>query len=233
MPREIANILNAYQTWLTTIDAAFQSVKIARPAAIPCHAGCSACCYALFAVPLIDGFLVWRDIHRRPPDIARDLMDRCHRLVVDWVAATAPDPPPINGVGFRIETIGWRVFDAMVDAFQRPCPFLTNAGLCCVYDGRPRICRLAGTVFVDPTSGVRLPDFCPTAEDARNNASFDAAPFPIAAMDGRLMEFQERFAAALESETGRRIRAGHTFPAAGVLEAAAFELPVHRFGEDR
>jgi len=225
VPGEISTLLENYRHWLDKIDTAFNRVRMTYPEAVPCHAGCSHCCYALFAVPVIDGFLLWEGLRRENTAFTRNALDRCRSLWADF-RHSYPEIPPLP---FRVETVGWREFDVLVQGFARPCPFLTDTGACGIYTWRPRICRLAGTVFADPVTGSVIPDFCPLAESARKAAEFQSAPLDISAMDARMYEFREEFADAAAAVCRRsgspvtdRARDGHTFPAAGVLEAAAF-----------
>lgn len=230
MSREITAILTRYRDWLHTIDDVFDRARRMHPDAVPCHAGCSHCCCALFAVPVIDGFLLWEGFRCRGPEVARNALKRCQLFWDTFTAETGVD----TALPFRVETVGWREFDILVDGFARPCPFLTDSGECGIYDWRPRICRLAGTVFADPVTGTEIPDFCPLAEDARAATGFQPAPFDISGMDARMHDFREEFAGAVAAVRHRNETAehdglhtvsmhdGHTFPAAGVLEAAAF-----------
>ncbi|MCD4652962.1 hypothetical protein K8T06_03405, partial [bacterium] len=124
-------------------------------------------------------------------------------------------------IPFRVELVGWHEFGIMVETFRRICPFLTEDGWCGVYEWRPRICRLAGTVFKDPVTDVFLRDFCPLAEDARRRIGFESGSFDIVGMDAGLMEFREEFQVVIRNEFGVELGSGHTFPVAGVLEAAS------------
>ncbi len=208
----LRQILDDYRTWLMSIDAAFDRVRSANPGVVPCRGGCSQCCYALFAVPVIDGFLILEGLRRQGDEVLRQTLARCEALFRDFqreICAEAAIP-------FRIEPVGWKDFEKFAEQFQRPCPFLTDAGWCGVYEWRPKICRLAGTVFADPVSGTLLPDFCPTAADARERTGFRSAPMDLIALDLTMMEFRDLF----REQTGGRIPSGHTFPAAGALEGA-------------
>ena len=217
MPGQIADFLERYKNWLLKIDQKFDAVRAVYPAAVPCHGGCSQCCYSLFAIPAIDGFLLWQGIRSsRSHDELTELLNSCKRLFSEFKADVFPEA----AIPFRVEPIGWREFDELVDRFQRPCPFLTNKGWCGVYEWRPRICRLAGTVFADPVTGVVINDFCPLAIDARGKEGFKSAPFDVSGMDGQMQAFREEFKYLLKSEYRHELRDGHTFPLAGVIEAS-------------
>lgn len=203
---------------LERIDAAFEDVQRNHSAAVPCRAGCSPCCYALFAVPVIDGFLLLEGIQQA--GILQQIETVCQALFDDFARSVCHDA----AIPFRVEMTGWKEFEAMAETFQRPCPFLTPRGLCGVYRWRPRICRLAGTVFTDPATGIELPDFCPMAAAAREHTGFSSAPLDLMGLDMAQMEYDD----ALRHTLNSRIPPGHTFPAAGLLEAIAVYRETHR-----
>lgn len=213
----LRDFLERYREWLAAIDAAFDRVRRAYPEAVPCHGGCSQCCYALFAVPAIDGYLIREGLRRMPGPASEPMMTRCGLLFDDFRSQICPEAV----IPFRIETVGWKDFERMAERFQRCCPFLTETGWCGIYDWRPKICRLAGTVFRDPVTGLELPDFCPTAQAARERAGFRSAPMDLAALDAGMLDFIEEFQMLL----GTNFIRGHTFPAAGVLEGRDCTAP--------
>lgn len=216
MSGQIKDLLTHYRQWLDGIDAAFDAARQAAPGAVPCHGGCSHCCYTLFAIPAMDGFLLWEGLQQQGQAVAQAALARCERLFLDFKAHACPSAT----IPFRVEHFGWTAFDAMVETFQRPCPFLTEDGWCGIYRWRPRICRLAGVVFKDLCSGIILEDFCPLASDARMETGFAWAPFDISGMDMQVMEFRQQFQAVLQQERSIALPSGMTFPAAGVLEAS-------------
>lgn len=207
----LSNLLDRYRQWLSSIDAVFDRVRDSHPDAIPCHGGCSRCCYALFAVPPIDGALILYGLQQMSKANSEPMITRCRDLFGDFQRNECPEAV----IPFRVEPIGWKEFEGMAERFQRPCPFLTDTGWCGIYEWRPKICRLAGTVFRDPVSGIELPDFCPVALEARNATGFQSAPMDLAALDGEMLEFNDAFRQLVGDAAAR----GHTFPAAGVLEA--------------
>lgn len=209
----LKKLLQDYRIMLEQIDTAFEDVRRSWPGAVPCRAGCSPCCYALFAIPVIDGFLLMEGLQQtgglqRTETVCRALFD-------DFTQSVCHDA----AIPFRVEMTGWKEFETMAETFQRPCPFLTPRKQCGVYRWRPRICRLAGTVFTDPATGIELPDFCPLAAAARERTGFNSAPLDLMTMDMIQMEYDD----ALRHMLNGRIPPGHTFPAAGLLEAIAFK----------
>jgi len=215
VPGQITALLKKYKAWLDSIDTAFDEVREAVPDAIPCHAGCSHCCYSLFAVPAIDGFLLWEGLMQQGQARSEKILTDCHSTFSEFKETTFSNAK----IPFRIEAEGWTEFNVMVDKFQRPCPLLKKDGSCGIYAFRPRICRLAGTVFRDPATGYILKDYCPIAEESRNAAGFNWAAFNISEMDATLMEFKEVFQETVRKELGLILPSGMTFPVAGILEA--------------
>ncbi len=207
-------LLHDYRIRLKRIDTIFDDVRRKHPNAVPCHAGCSQCCYALFAVPPIDGFLLLNELQSRSKDTYARAVNACKNLFEIFQRTVCTEA----SIPFRIEQIGWKEFESMAEMFCRPCPFLTANGHCGVYASRPRICRLAGTVFMNSETGITLPDFCDIAAAAREQTGFLPEEIDFHELDMMQMEFND----ALRSCFNGVMSTGYTFPAAGVLEARQF-----------
>ncbi len=207
-------LLKRYRTVLERIDAAFDQAREDQPDAIPCYAGCSRCCYALFAVRPIDAALITEGLQTKVSrDDREEILENC-RNVFTTVQSEDPEITP----GFRVHQIGRSAFDRLVETVRLPCPFLTREGWCGVYAYRPRICRLAGAIFKDVATGDELEDYCPLGESAREKHGFCPVAFDLSTMYATMMEFDE--ACLRAAPVG--LQSGYTFPAAGVLEWVPF-----------
>ncbi len=134
------------------------------------------------------------------------IIERCRdimRKLVDTFGLTGP---------FRIESIGWNRFERFIEGAFFRCPVLADDGACGIHPFRPRICRLAGTTFRDPGSGMELDDFCEIASEARRDPMFTPPEFPLDESLLRAIEFDD----AMRRLVGES--AGFTIPAAGILE---------------
>jgi Fe-S-cluster containining protein len=209
-------LLHEYRIHLNRIDAVFDDVRRNYPDAVPCHAGCSQCCYALFAIPPIDGFLLLDELRLLPIKSFAETVTACKTLFESFRATVCPDAT----LPFRIEGIGWKEFESMAESFCQPCPFLTMNGYCGVYASRPRICRLAGTVFVHSKTGIQLPDYCDIAATARKKTGFLPREIDFHELDMIQMEFND----ALRNCFHGAMSTGYTFPVAGILEALQFTM---------
>ncbi|GEM_PF-4212573 len=166
------------------------------------------CCSAFFAVRWCDGALMAEGILSGSTDEKNGIIDRCRSIVQNL-----GDGCGVTG-RFRIESIGWNRFERFIAGTSLRCPVLTDDGACGIHAFRPRICRLAGTIFRDPGSGIELDDFCEIAMEARRNPRFTPPEFPLDESLLRAIEFDD----AMRRKAGEEIPAGFTIPAAGILE---------------
>ncbi len=205
----LLNLLTEYRCFLEHIDFAFTDFQERNPDIVPCHAGCSRCCAALFAVKPIDAALTALGLISRYPDSADSVRDKCFQIV-----SGLNDRFGNFSIPFRVEFFGWREFQKVVETYSEPCPFLSSRGLCGIYQYRPRICRLAGVVFRDIASGTLLPDFCPLAESSRMKRPVTPPEYDLTGMDITVAEFEITF----RKSVGAAVPSGFTFLAAGILE---------------
>lgn len=148
-------------------------------------------------------------ILRAPESTRIDIIHRC-QVIVSTIKTEFKD----LAFPFRIDHIGWPEFERFIDRMGMTCPVLSDSGSCRIHRYRPRICRLAGTIFRDPETGTELDDFCFIAAERRRVPGFHPPAFPL---DESLIEAQE-MDAAFRNAYPIPIGSGFTIPAAGILE---------------
>lgn len=141
---ELAWILNHYRQLQQQVDLWFAGALQQFPAAIQCARGCAQCCRGLFDISLLDAWVLQQGFARLPAAVRQtakakaqvrlaDLQQRWPQLQSPYFLNTLPDE-------------GWT---EMPEGDLTPCPLLSAAGLCLVYDHRPLTCRLHGLPNID------------------------------------------------------------------------------------
>ena len=176
------------------------------PDAVPCYAGCSHCCYTLFAVTPLDTALVSFGIASQSGSSGKvKQIQNIWSALQHQYQFTHP---------FRIEDYGWDHFEKLVNREKIKCPLLTSDGKCAIYPFRPKICRLAGLKYRDSQTGVELDDFCDLAKKARIETGLDTVNFSLADLDQYVMEFEFLFRRTVK----HKVISGKTVIPAGVIE---------------
>jgi len=161
---------------LEPIAAAFVRVRATMPGALPCGRGCSQCCVAFFDVTSLDVWRLREGLRRMPLELRLEVVARAREVV-----ALAQTAVPEWGPPYDVRDIGAMAFASIGQRVSARCPALGPDGACQVYDHRPRICRLQGLSYVDPSGGAALPDFC--AEVFGDEEYLAIPPQPLALFD--------------------------------------------------
>lgn len=149
-------ILKNYAALLSAVDRWFARSVSQFPHEIQCAKACSDCCRGLFDITLLDawylkmGFdLLDDDVKRR---VTRKAELRLKALQMLWPELSTP-----HILNIRPEE-EWE--ELMPDEDETPCPLLSEAGQCLVYDYRPMTCRLHGIPLVDVSGEVFHDEWC-------------------------------------------------------------------------
>ncbi len=109
------------------IEKAFRETKKAYRKEVRCKKKCVDCCYALFDLSLAEAALIYREFHRKPRQLRREILRRVEKYEKEWQRKRPSVLTP-----FVISTIKIR------------CPLLNDQKLCDLYEVRPATCRVYG-----------------------------------------------------------------------------------------
>jgi Fe-S-cluster containining protein len=143
---DLSAIFARYEALAADADAVFARMRVDFPAAIACREGCSACCHALFDLPLVEAAYLNRAFNAAyPHGLERSGMlekaDQADRAI-----------HKIKRRAFREEQAGTAT-SVILEGLGREkirCPLLTadasgeGAERCALYAARPLTCRLYG-----------------------------------------------------------------------------------------
>lgn len=97
---------------------------------IKCSKGCSKCCHQIFNITLIDEFVIKKYVTSLPDGEKSVLKDKARNYLADHNTSE-------NNKGEYSNQPG------------KPCPALSNDGVCTIYEARPLICRRFGPPVFD------------------------------------------------------------------------------------
>ncbi len=185
-----------YQALLRRLDRWFAGARAAHGDAIPCRAGCTACCHGPFDITAADALLLRESIRALPAGTRAGILARAERLL-DRIRAEAPEwEPP-----YDVADLGEDRFDELSLALHdAPCPLLGPDGRCEAYDGRPLVCRMIGLPMIT-AGGLLLENACPIQEQFPAYASLDPVPFDLEALEAEEQACLEAAALALHGRT--------------------------------
>lgn len=182
----------AYQEALGRLDRWFEAARGHHPDVIPCHQGCSACCYGPFDISVADALLL-REGMATLPGAVREIVRTKGRALHERMRQMAPawQPP------WDLDTLGESAFDATAAALaEEPCPLLDDAGACRVYAYRPLVCRMMGLPMMT-AGGFTIDNACPIQEQFPGYAALDPQLFDLEALETDEAACLEAAAAAL------------------------------------
>jgi Fe-S-cluster containining protein len=164
----------AYVELLARLDRWMEAGRRAHPGAVPCRAGCTACCHGPFDVTVADAELIRAAVERMPEDERSEVTARAAALL-ERMRAVAPDwAPP-----YDIAALGDERFDRLTDALAgEPCPLLGDDGRCRIYEDRPLVCRLIG-LPMQARAGRVIENACPIQERFPAYAALAPVPFDL------------------------------------------------------
>ena len=150
------DILDRYNSLLREVDSWFAGCVQRHEELIACARGCSSCCRGLFDITLLDALYLRSGFNLLPDDIKSSIRlkakPQLDLLVTRWPNFIAP---------WILNSIPEAEWDEMMpEDDETPCPLLSEAGACLVYDYRPMTCRLNGIPLIDISGEELFDDWC-------------------------------------------------------------------------
>lgn len=180
MPPPPDTLARLEQALLSPIDEVFARVREAQPGKLPCARGCSSCCVSGFSITILD---VWR------MKVGLAGLERCDRQTLMRQAVHTSkvlNAPFASRAPAQAHpwTLPYDLRDLEpspgLDAFATlPCPALGSEGECRIYPFRPRICRLQGLRYHDPSGQASLEDFCADTFGDEDYRSIPSQPLDL------------------------------------------------------
>lgn len=131
----IEDIRIPYRELIDFADSAFTEISAAHPDFTRCKRGCDDCCYAVFGLFLVEAVFVHEAFQSLEEPVRVETLSRC----AEAEQAAAHLEEELRSARHDPERA------ARIMATKRvPCPLLTAAGDCLIYDGRPLTCRVYG-----------------------------------------------------------------------------------------
>lgn len=154
IPPAMDGLLERYRALLAAGEDWFAAA--ARAHAAQCRPGCTACCHGLFDISPLDALLVSQGRESAPPE-TRGQLGAAAATLLGQVRRAAPE----WGSPWRVGDLGGKRFDALVERLGPvPCPALSSAGRCLIYEHRPLVCRLHGLPMFEAEDGSHLGGEC-------------------------------------------------------------------------
>ncbi len=173
-----------YPSLLRQLDEWFSDGVANAAGAVPCRAGCNACCHGPFDISAADARLVAIAVAQLPGDIREGIATRARSQLAAGGRVDNSWQHP-----WRVDQLGDESFDRIADAQAgEPCPALDPAsGACLIHHARPATCRLTG-LALSTTEGDVLENICPIRGqypdyDALGPTPFDLMRFETAAAE--------------------------------------------------
>lgn len=126
-----------YTRILDRADAFFRSVAKAQPQNLQCGRGCSFCCYGLFAVGAADIAVIDEGLQKLHPMRRKRIIERAKEVIATTNHPNLRDCSSAESNLFFERTA------------STPCPNLSDAGECMIYEHRPLACRTFGLPLRD------------------------------------------------------------------------------------
>lgn len=153
---QINDLLDRYGFLLSEVDAWFRTCSSNYPDQIVCHSGCSYCCRGLFDITLLDAFYLKRGVDKLCDSLRTSLIhtanDRLNSLSLEFPSFTEP---------WLLNVMPEEQWDALMpEEDETPCPLLSEAGQCLLYEYRPMTCRLNGIPLIDVSGEELFDEWC-------------------------------------------------------------------------
>ncbi|MFL5518571.1 MAG: YkgJ family cysteine cluster protein [Gemmatimonadales bacterium] len=187
----------AYRGLLERLDRWFEEAREAT-GAIPCRAGCSACCHGPFDVTVADVELLREGIAALAPPDRAEVVAQAGALLSTMTMLEPGWAPP-----YAVAELGEERFDALIERFAEvPCPLLDDDGSCRIYRHRPLVCRLIGLGMITPTDRL-IENACPIQDEFPAYAALPPQPFDLESLELEEVECQRAAARRLFGDAGQ------------------------------
>ena len=152
---------DTYKRILERADRFFADVSREQAQHLQCGRGCTFCCYGLFEIGAADVAVIADGLSRLHPKRRAMIIRKAEEILASTNHPDLRESSPAEKEAF---------FDRTAST---PCPNLSDAGECLIYDSRPLVCRTFGLPIRD---GKRyIGDICELnfteASDAEKNAA--------------------------------------------------------------
>ncbi len=123
---------HSYRRILDRADDFFRSVIQSQPQNLQCGRGCSLCCHGLFEIGSGDVPLIAEGLATLHPMRRAKIIRRAQAIIAESAHPDLRECLPAEKKAF---------FDRTASI---PCPNLSDAGECMIYESRPLVCRTFG-----------------------------------------------------------------------------------------
>ena len=152
---------DSYKRILERADRFFADVSREQAQHLQCGRGCTFCCYGLFEIGGADVAIIADGLSRLHPKRRAMILRKAEEIIASSNHPDLRECSPEEKEAF---------FDRTAST---PCPNLSDAGECMIYDSRPLVCRTFGLPIRDGKKYIG--DICDLnfndATDAEKNAA--------------------------------------------------------------
>lgn len=126
-----------YRRILDRADDFFAKVSREQPQHLQCGRGCTFCCYGLFEIGSADVAVIADGLSRLHPKRRTMIIRKAQGILESTKHPNLRESSPEEKEAFFERTA------------STPCPNLSDAGECMIYDSRPIVCRTFGLPIRD------------------------------------------------------------------------------------
>jgi Fe-S-cluster containining protein len=156
---------DGYRRILERADQFFGGVMQEQPQNLQCGRGCSLCCHGLFEIGSGDVPVIADGLAKLHPARRKKIIRRAREIMESSAHPNLRECEPENKAAF---------FDRTAST---PCPNLSDAGECQIYDSRPLVCRTFGLPVRDDE--VYIGDVCELNFTEATDAQKEAAAWDL------------------------------------------------------
>lgn len=125
-------VTDRYREILALADEHFEKVAAASAGEMQCRKGCTLCCHGFFEITAADVAMVADGVASLPAGTRNSLLARASE------AMRRTEHPDLRDCSEETK----EAFFARTE--NEPCPALSDAGACLIYESRPLVCRTFG-----------------------------------------------------------------------------------------
>ena len=156
---------DTYKRILERADRFFADVSREQPQHLQCGRGCTFCCYGLFEIGAADVAVIADGLSRLHPKRRAMIIRKAEEIIASTNHPNLRESSPEEKEAFFDRTAA------------TPCPNLSDAGECMIYESRPLVCRTFGLPIRD---GKRyIGDICDLNFNEASDAEKSAAAWDL------------------------------------------------------